>query len=730
METVAPLFTALIALSMAISTLIRGARERLHQEYSFLAGVVSIAFLCLFFLILSKEEMWRFGLLVSALLVAPASLQVFGQVLRRYNPPFMHFVPVLYALAGVQTIAIIISDTTSAYIIISNGIIVFGGLTIQLIWLFRLSRSLERAIDSARVNYILWTGSFAVLTMGLEISFHDWNFLQRMGGESRVNFPPIGSLATAGYIYFLGQIILRRRLLDRDEIVSRIVVFIVMVLLLTGVYGVLVRLIGPETGASGEAVNILIASTLVLILYEPLKIAMEKYVQRIFARERFEYLQALNEMKRRLPTFIQVEALLNTLFDGILFTGRVDLASLYLYDESRGGYRLRRWEGEPEHALLPMVPRHPVIDGFEDGRNWYLLPELEAESGSSSEAVVAPWLDGVVATLQSLQAELCLPLRIGTSVLGIWQLRVQPGSTGFSAAEVKLLVEIADLVAVLIDNSRAFERMKERDRLAALGQMSAGLAHEIRNPLGAIKGATQLLSRKGNDDDDEFRAIILEEVDRLDGVVGQFLDYARPMNMHLDETDPSILIGGVLAMLEAQGIPENIQVEYLPGDHVPDVPMDLEKLKQVFINLVRNGIEAMMAEGGRLTIRTRLREDSHGEAAAIPSLRRRAPEPRREVRVRRGTIASARCVEIILDDEGCGFDRSDARKLFIPFFTTKSSGTGLGLPICERIMREHEGEMELESVLGEGTRFTLRLPLDPPQPDTGNEDENPTLSTL
>ncbi len=152
METVAPLFTALIALSMAISTLIRGARDRLHQEYSFLAGVVSIAFLCLFFLILSKEDTWRFGLLVSALLVAPASLQVFGQVLRRYNPPFMHFVPILYALAGVQTIAIALTDKTSAYIIISNGIIVFGGLAVQIIWIFRLSGRLDRAVDRSRVN--------------------------------------------------------------------------------------------------------------------------------------------------------------------------------------------------------------------------------------------------------------------------------------------------------------------------------------------------------------------------------------------------------------------------------------------------------------------------------------------------------------------------------------------------------------------------------------------------
>jgi len=729
-ETVAPLFTALIALSMAISTLIRGPKDRLHQEYSFLAGVVSIVFLCLFFLILSKETVWRFGLLISALLVAPASLQVFGQVLRRYNPPFMHFVPILYALAGVQMIAIALTGHPTAYIIISNGIIVFGGLAVQIIWIFRLSGRLDRAVDRSRVNYLMWTGSAAVIAMGMEIAFHDWNFLQNPVDGTKINFPPIGSLATAGYIYFLGQVILRRRLLDRDEIVSRIVVFIVMVLLLTGVYGVLVRLVGPETGASGEAVNILIASTLVLILYEPLKIAMEKYVQRFFARERFEYLHALSEMKRRLPTFIEVESLLNSLFDGILFTGRVDLASLYLYDEGRDGYRLRRWEGEPEHALLPMVPPHPIINGFEEGRSWYLLQELEAESLGTSGTVLPAWLDGVIATMQSLQSELCLPLRIGTTIIGLWHLRIQPGSNSFSASEVRLLNEIADLVAVLIDNSRAFERMKERDRLAALGQMSAGLAHEIRNPLGAIKGATQLLSRGEPGADDEFRAIIVEEVDRLDGVVGQFLDYARPMNMHIDETDPGILIGGVLSMLDAQGLPEDIEVKYLPGDDVPAVAMDVEKLKQVVINLALNGVESMSNRGGQLTVRTRLRTGPHA-SSPVPSLRTRQPGLKNEVRIRRGSVSSPRYVEIILDDEGCGIDRADARKLFIPFFTTKTSGTGLGLPICERIIREHNGEIEIESILGEGSRFTLRLPLDPLSDQ--NEPDDPsdvTVATL
>ncbi|MEE2828798.1 MAG: hypothetical protein VX498_06400, partial [Myxococcota bacterium] len=283
METVAPLFTALISLSMAISTLIRGARDRVHQEYAYLAGVISIVFLCLFFLILSNDSAWRYGLLVSALLVAPASLQVFGQILQPYGTNFLRFVPVLYLLAFAQCGAIVLLGSDSAIVVVTNAIIVFGGLVIQVFWLFRLSGRLTRQVDRSRVSYLLGFGSIAVATMGLEMAIVDWNFYGVDSTGEPVLFPPFGSLMTAAYIYFLGQVIQRHRLLDRHEIISRVVVFAVMAMVLGLVYGILVRLIGDPTGPFGEAVDILIASVLVLILYEPMKIAMEKQVSRYFA---------------------------------------------------------------------------------------------------------------------------------------------------------------------------------------------------------------------------------------------------------------------------------------------------------------------------------------------------------------------------------------------------------------------------------------------------------------
>jgi len=708
-ETVAPLFTALIALSMAISTLIRGARERIHQEYAYLAGVISIIFLCLFFLVLSDERAWQYALMISALLVAPASLQVFSQILVHYDPPFRHFVPVLYLLGALQLVAIVLIGPDNPLLVASNATLVFGGLTIQIIWVYRLSRQLDRRIESSRVGYLVWSGAFAVAAMGLEMAFIDWNIYRNLAEGEQVLFPPFGSLATAAWIYFLGQVIQRHRLLDRDEIISRIVVFIVMAMLVGAVYGVLVRLVGQPAGPVAEAVNILIASILVLILYEPVKLAMENQVARWFARERTEHIAALADLKRRVPGLIELGKLLDAIFDGTLFVGRLDLMSMYLYDEVRDGYRLRRWQGDPEQALMPAIAQRPFTDGLQEGRRRYLLEELDEQTGRFKEP--PEWLEGVVATMQALQSDLCLPLRTGATILGFWNLRLRPGTQPFSEQELEDLQDLADQLAVMIDNSRAFERMKERDRLAALGEMSAGLAHEIRNPLGAIKGATQVLARSAqgrSDREVEFFGIIVEEVDRLDTVVKQFLDYARPMRMETDELPPDVLLGGILAMAEAQGLPDGIEVDYEPTADLPAVAMDVEKLKQVLLNAFRNGVDAMQGSGGRLRVRA-AHLDGGQRSRRINSLRQRAPGS--EVRIKRGHLSTANCVELSFEDQGIGIKAKDAPNLFIPFFTTKAAGTGLGLAISERIVREHGGEIEIESVAGEGTRFCVRLPV-------------------
>jgi two-component system sensor histidine kinase HydH len=228
--------------------------------------------------------------------------------------------------------------------------------------------------------------------------------------------------------------------------------------------------------------------------------------------------------------------------------------------------------------------------------------------------------------------------------------------------------------------------------LAVLGQMAAGLAHEVKNPLGAIKGAAQLLGDPGDQQrlgptEMEFVGIILEEVERLDRVVGSVLDYARPSKGELGAVDLNAVVRRTVTVL-ASDRAEECEIVTELSDDLPRVRADAEQLRQVLINLVRNAVQAM---GGQGTVRVRT------------AIHARAPS----------AIASAPAgewVEVSVRDAGPGIAPAVLRNLFVPFFTTKDRGTGLGLAISQRMVEEMGGRIEVASLLGDGATFTVLVP--------------------
>jgi signal transduction histidine kinase len=229
--------------------------------------------------------------------------------------------------------------------------------------------------------------------------------------------------------------------------------------------------------------------------------------------------------------------------------------------------------------------------------------------------------------------------------------------------------------------------------LAALGQMAAGLAHEVKNPLGAIKGAAQLLNdpRHGapvSAVEQEFVGIILEEVERLDRVVGSVLDYARPSKGEQGPVDLNAVVRRTITVL-ASDRAEECEIVTDLVDALPPVRADAEQLRQVLINLVRNAIQAM---GGRGTVR--VRTALHTTGSSLGS----APA---------GTTGD--WVEVSVRDSGPGIAPQVLRNLFVPFFTTKDRGTGLGLAISQRMVEEMGGRIQVVSHLGDGATFTVLL---------------------
>jgi two-component system sensor histidine kinase HydH len=218
-------------------------------------------------------------------------------------------------------------------------------------------------------------------------------------------------------------------------------------------------------------------------------------------------------------------------------------------------------------------------------------------------------------------------------------------------------------------------------RLASLGRLAAGIAHEIRNPLSSIKGfATYFKERyRENSEDNNTADIMIQEVDRLNRVIGQLLEFARPMAIHKKAISLQTLMRQALKMIERQAKERDITVQAdLPSD-IQEVPVDPDKVNQVLLNLYLNAIEAMQ-KGGTLTV----------------ALSRESDASR---------------VKIVVSDTGVGISKDDLEHIFDPYFTTRQTGTGLGLAIVHRILESHNGEVRVQSEPGLGTTVSVYLPV-------------------
>lgn len=226
------------------------------------------------------------------------------------------------------------------------------------------------------------------------------------------------------------------------------------------------------------------------------------------------------------------------------------------------------------------------------------------------------------------------------------------------------------------------ESVRRKDRLAAVGRVAAGLAHEIRNPLGAMRGAIQVL--ESNTDRTPVQTglmdIVLKESDRLNSIITNFLSYARPAAVDYAETDVAEAIKDTLTLLQHS---PDVQENHILKDDIGSDPIiisaDSAQLKQIFWNLARNAIQAM-PDGGELSV----------SLSSIPNNR----------------------IRIIFEDTGKGMSREQVEQLFEPFSNSTSGGTGLGLSIVYQIVKDHNGAINVRSLEGKGTTITVELPKD------------------
>ncbi|MDF2856377.1 MAG: kinE [Neobacillus sp.] len=228
------------------------------------------------------------------------------------------------------------------------------------------------------------------------------------------------------------------------------------------------------------------------------------------------------------------------------------------------------------------------------------------------------------------------------------------------------------------ESAKMQEQLRKSDRLTVIGELAAGIAHEIRNPMTALKGFIQLLEGSIKSEHAMYYSVITSELARIDSIINEFLVLSKPKAIKFQEIDVNQIIKETLDLLSAQAVLYNVQFDAKYESNLTSLYCEPNQLKKVFINIIKNAIEGM-PNGGRITITLNQEEKSQ--------------------------------IRISIQDEGIGIPKENLKRLGEPFYTSKERGTGLGLMVCYKIIDEHKGTIQVESEEGIGTTFHLTLPL-------------------
>lgn len=677
-RTQSSFIAALLCFALAASVLLRTRRQTDRWLFGILATNTGLWYVSTFMLgVVGRVPFWeRFSLICGVLL--PLSAVRFFGVMVPWETGRTRFLRRASIVAAVVLLGAMLTPFYDHAVVI-GGLLLYVTvfLSLALGYLYKLGFETESRVEGARLRYIALVGGFGGLFTLVE-------YLPYAG----LDIPPVGTVLVLVFLYALSQSITHYRLIDLYELAGRLGVLTALAFVLAFILW-LMRLV------SGEQLflHVVVSAFLVLILFDPLRTRVQEWISQVFFHERFELERTILALRRSLAHILEVDELADVLIDGLDQSPRFTQGALYLLGPDGRVFILKNHFGPKAAERVEMAPARPLIDRLSKTGSAVLENaerELEEKRllGDDREAETA---HDIAVTMRALQASLCLGLRGESGHLyGFLSLRDDRLRDAFSREEVQQLVGLATQVAVTVENSQLYQQMKEKDRLAALGEMAAGLAHEIRNPLGSIKASAQYLSETAAQPEGpgEFLDIIVDEVDRLNRVVSSFLDYARPAHTDPEPIYINSAVGLTLQFLRPECDAANVGLHVTMDPDLPTVRIDIEHLRQVLINLVQNAMQAM-GTGGDIYVETRVQDGFRIGGGA------------------------RRWVQISVRDTGPGIAPSLVANLFVPFVTTKQQGTGLGLAISQRIVSEAGGRIDVRSRQGVGTTFVVLLPAEP-----------------
>jgi signal transduction histidine kinase len=479
----------------------------------------------------------------------------------------------------------------------------------------------------------------------------------------------------------IGWAILKNDLFEVDAIIRRTVAWAVLSVLLAAVYlgglAVLDLIASPRRGRIGQLLFLLI----IVAVFPRLRDRVQHAVDFLFARDRYDYRRTVSAASQALATLLDVDAIVDRILLTITGAMHVGFSSVWLRDG--GGYRLHAVAGTPRAGTVDVAVGSALTELLEAHPR-----QIVSDDASPS----------VVDELHHYGGTLVVPMSFENRLSGFLVLGEKESGASYSGEDLGLLQTLADQGAVAVQNARSYaalvcandelraaqSRLLEAERLAAIGELSAAVAHGIRNPLAGIKAAAQLAQMDLEDDHPMQESIrdILAEAGKLEARIKTLLDFARPFEPQPAPTALRPLIESAIASLQSQLSEHAIEVSIQIDPPALEAHLDAAQIEEVLLALISNAIEAM-TQGGRITITAH--PDQGGQAARLE-----------------------------ISDTGPGIPAEQLSRVFGLFFTTKSSGTGFGLAVAKKVVERHGGTITVDNRPGEGACFTIVLPLRAP----------------
>lgn len=394
----------------------------------------------------------------------------------------------------------------------------------------------------------------------------------------------------------------------------------------------------------------------------------------------------LSEFNRSLMLIADRTLLINNVIVKIRQLCAVESIHIFLLDQNTNKYKLQNTGDKLQ-----------TVSFSEKGRliNWLSINEKELIVSSNTE-IMNYFTPEEKTIIHQLGTEMIYRLTVMNRIGGIVLLGRKKNGFPFSSEDLSILSLLFNQSAFAIEHAMLYEQQTERikkmyrtDRLATLGELAAGAAHEIRNPLTSISSSVQYLGKDFADDPAKSEMIneILTEVDRINKILQGLLSFARPTALKKTDVNVEQLINQTLLLTKTsvEKLYIDVQFEYFAENTT--APGDAEQLKQVFLNIILNAIEAMKDNPPN---RPRVLIIGIENGMSMDYL--------------------SRHLIISFDDSGKGIEDKDVENVFNPFFTTKEEGTGLGLAICYGIINRHQGEISVISIPGKGTTIQVKLP--------------------